>query len=843
MPEKFKLKIEEKIETLPEEAQERLREHAREGSIEDFFVEMKLYGLPLSTQVEIASHFFKDLQEGIHLIGWTKKRLWYFEELLKRTISNEEDPNVTSARNLLKNYLVCTKVFEDKEGKLPRFGQFRYAMEIFRGVTSNEEISQRINEHRTFGEQAPLTEKDQQAIADAIDQASSQVDEAFAQAEKPRKEIKKNWKDGVEQEERQKGTTWSSTYSPPKLYTFPHYTFQTGTLKGQNTALGRSSWEPLFLAFTDVANKKMEDAIEADQSLSDEERRERIKNRRIELFYEEFDFPVGIRVKKDGESEPVIYRLDFIDFNRWRAIEVKGPLKPEAKEKTRLFKKYYVDGDFSDLPDDKKILMISYVEETLEKLRTFCQERGFPVFPRFSSITVLGAHRWDWKLGGNFNKYTRVDEMPGVPPRTKSRLKKGFFKFVEEKIKKEELPDIRPEKYKSTDTLPETMDLLKNEAKKSGERYEVVKPYDLKPYLPRAFLKSLKWPTEKSEIRTFFNQAYSATIQYSLETLPIATQTRELVLTAETLKDELKTFLDLLDEAITDESLRNDMYLPEEDRFEIPLPPHFDVADFLSRLERFRKYLLDLSKNLGGDVAIEKEYRAENFTGYLKSLIEFTQRCFRKNLNILSIPSGYLANPSGFYLTDEHLVLTMFRRYTNYLLGKHSKVFLRRADYITAEVSKKVQKDFWSGHDVLEELFEAFQKETEIRDYEFKLFCTLLAEEANAEFKFPDIVENVLAAAFYLEEAGGRSLPDRLAQIVDASYSMFEKNKGVFKELASFSRRGTAAEEFQELVGLMENAILSAGISSDDNKEKFRGLMSLLPDFLDCLLRYFAKEN
>ena len=62
-------------------------------------------------------------------------------------------------------------------------------------------------------------------------------------------------------------------------------------------------------------------------------------------------------IKNNGMEKSVIYRLDFIDINRWRAIEVKGPLTPKGAEKIRLFKKYYVEGDFSDLPEDKRILM------------------------------------------------------------------------------------------------------------------------------------------------------------------------------------------------------------------------------------------------------------------------------------------------------------------------------------------------------------------------------------------------------------------------------------------------------------------------------------------------------
>ena len=211
--------------------------------------------------VRLASHYGRELEESILRIAWTKKRLMYATAILEHTLAGEKK-KVASAENLIKNYLIFNKIFQGKEGKLPRFGQFAYVMRsIFKGVKTNDDIYDCIAKHKTFGEGVVLDRKEVDSLSEEIEKISQEVEQSFKEATEKRKSLEGSMAEAKKEEEQEKGTVWAPAYSEPNEYHFPNYTFQTGTRKGLNHARGRSSWEPMFLAYADVVNKRMEDWI------------------------------------------------------------------------------------------------------------------------------------------------------------------------------------------------------------------------------------------------------------------------------------------------------------------------------------------------------------------------------------------------------------------------------------------------------------------------------------------------------------------------------------------------------------------------------------------------------
>lgn len=469
---------------IPPETERIAREYVKGNNPEGLVTYLRTTELSPTTQAELTMRFTKELSESIKLIAWTKERLLYTASILKYTLNSATNPNPTAVENLIQNYLIFCRIFETSEaGKMPRFGQFAYVMRsVFAGITTEEEIYERIYQHKTFGENRigsdEVGSKDQE-----IEAISAEIHKKFLEAQEKKKQSDMAVVEAYEEEVADKGSTWSPTFSRPKTYSLPNYTFQTGPLKGAHEATGRSSWEPMLLAYADVINKRTEDRISAKTEISEEEKQARIHEQRVELLYEKFEFPVDIKVKADGTIKPVIYILDFIDINRWRAIEVKGPLTPKGAEKIRLFQKYYVEGDFSDLPEEKKIIMMQYVQDKKQEVADWCKENNYPVFEHFSSLEVLGAYKWDHDLN-NFNRYKEAKNMKGLSKREQDQMQKGFFKLVEDRIASGRTPDIRPEGYMKTDKIQDLVQVNEAVARARELPYVVEKPVSTRPYNP-----------------------------------------------------------------------------------------------------------------------------------------------------------------------------------------------------------------------------------------------------------------------------------------------------------------------------------------------------------------------
>lgn len=658
---------------LIQREEERAKKSIEEGKIEGFFDILEENGLKVSSQVELAMHYTKELEESIRIIAWTKERLMYTTAILEYTL-NGENKNITSAENLIQNYLIFNRIFEEKEKKLPRFGQFAYVMRgIFNGITTKEEIYERISKHKTFGEGVTLNPLEIDSLMKKVEETSKEIRQKFIESQEKKKILDKALSDAGKEEEQEKGSTWTTSYSEPQDYFFPNYTFQTGSLKGFNHAPGRSSWEPMFLAYADAFNKKMEDRIASRTDLNEEEKNERIKKYRIELLYEPFDFPVDIKMNADGTEKPIVYRLDFIDINRWKAIEVKGPLTKKGADKIRLFKKYYVDGDFSELPEDKKMIMMSYVQNKYTDITRWCEKKGYPVFDHFSSLSVLGAYKWDYELN-NFNRYTGAKDMTGLSERTKERLQKGFIKLVEDRIKSGRTPDIRPEKYIESDKLKKIIKFNQVEAKSKNASYEVERTLSAKPYMPIAIVDSI------------INQAKggldSANLinKNVLDTLPIDQEKKNIILTT----DLIIMVFSALERAINIAFSENNngkqrfkliMEGKQRTRINNPVKKEF-FEKALEDLNLFRDYLL---KNDSMKVDNEK-FSPKNVTKLIKSFLEIFKKRFISDKNQFIIDKDYLDLSEK--LNSKIKLSPLLSYYENLLLGKYKQLYFKRNNEI-----------------------------------------------------------------------------------------------------------------------------------------------------------------
>lgn len=674
-----------KVEKLPKHVQETLERQSKEGKTEDFFDTLREYGISNSSQAELASHYLRELEESIKVIAWTKERLMYTTAILEHTLSGE-NKRVTSADNLIRNYLIFTKIFEGREGKLPRFGQFAYVMRgIFKGVTSRAEIYERIQNHKTFGEGITMREDEVAALSAEVEVISAGVTARILESNERRKQMELSMAEASEQEEQRKGTTWSVTYSEPRTYVLPHYTFQTGVRKGLNTAEGRSTWEPMFLAFADIANKGLEDNVMANDGLTNEQKREEIARRRIELLYEPFDFPVDIRTAGDGTQKLVVYRLDFIDINRWRGVEIKGPVTKKGAEKIRLFKKYYVDGDFSDLPEEKQIIMMRYVQDKKDELARWCMERGYPVFDHFSTLDVFGAHRWDHDLN-NFNRFEGVEELEGMPDSTKVKLQKGLYKFLEEKIEDRRMPDIRPEGYVMTDKLPEVIRFNKKEAKLKKIPYEVERPFSTQPFVPA--LIADQFMRDDAECKKAGRVGIPSLETLVLKTIPISDEKKRLIadisMTLRTIT-QISRYISPVIHELNEQDEQKILAGSLKRRVQFRQKYQVDYREMLAGLESLRSYLLKLSSD-DVDVGVE-QYRPSKLTKFIKLVCYEFDRVYLPTDNHFRIDKEFLSHWSD---VNPATIAEIINFYETFLLAPYDTLYYGRYLEVTDNINERI---------------------------------------------------------------------------------------------------------------------------------------------------------
>lgn len=765
--------------------------------------------------VRLASHYSRELEESILRIAWTKKRLTYTTAILEHTLAGE-NKKVSSAENLIKNYLIFYKIFQGNEGKLPRFGQFAYVMRsIFKGVSTNDDIYDCIANHKTFGEGIVLDRREVDALSEEIEKLSQEVEQKFKEAAEKRKLLEESMAEAKKDEEQNKGTVWTTSYSEPREYVFPNYIFQTGSRKGLSHAPGRSSWEPMFLAYADVMNKRMEDGIMSRTNMSEEEKRKRIARHRIELLYEPFDFPVDIKATSNGAERPVIYRLDFIDINRWRAVEVKGPLTPKGAEKIKLFQKYYVEGDFSDLPEDKRILMMSYVQDKKDEIARWCEERGYPVFDHFSSLSVLGAWKWDHAIN-NFNRYSRVKDMPGLTERQIEQLQKGFFKIVEERIKVGKTPDIRPEGYQRSDGISKLIKSNEKEAERKKIPYEINKPSSTKPYIPDAIAETLIQLKKRDILHRF-----PALIrQKVLETIPLS-QDKKTILSQMYTSSEIAYHVSQIMQKGINRLSRNELRMIMEGKLpHIIEPPYTSREDFeemISGLEFFRGYLLDLIKTRT-DVN-STIFDPANLTRYIKDLTSAYKEMlpaagYQLNIdkNVLEKTMKIRRNIDANGKTELPDVIQF---YEGFLLGEYKKLFDKRLVEIEGRLvnySIFGADDFAIVKDILKN-----NKNGGVGLSPSEMSASLIYMTFQEE-KIPGL----LAPAFGIANENFRKIEStpahffELAQIAEIEYKSIDKAANHF---SSHAKSVGTAKDYSEVLNKLNSSRNGITNLADDQRE------------------------
>ncbi|MCX6762670.1 MAG: hypothetical protein NT093_02715 [Candidatus Moranbacteria bacterium] len=765
--------------------------------------------------VRLASHYSRELEESILRIAWNKKRLMYATAILEHTLAGE-NKKVASVENLIKNYLIFNKIFQGKEGKLPRFGQFAYVMRnIFKGVATNDDIYDCIANHKTFGEGISLDRKEVDSLSEEIEKLSQEVEQNFAQAAEKRKILEGSMAEAEKEEEQEKGNVWTPAYSEPNEYFFPNYTFQTGTRKGLNHARGRSSWEPMFLAYADVVNKRMEDWILSRSDMSDGQKREQIKRHRIELLYEPFDFPVDIKATSNGAERPVIYRLDFIDINRWRAIEVKGPLTPKGAEKIKLFQKYYVEGDFSDLPEDKRILMMSYVQDKKDEIAQWCEERGYPVFDHFSSLSVLGAWKWDPAIN-NFNRYSRAKDMPGLTERQKEQLQKGFFKMVEDRIGAGKTPDIRPEGYQRSDGILKLVKTNKKEAEQKKIPYEINKPSSTKPYIPDAIAETLIQLKKRDILHRF-----PALIrQKVLETIPLS-QDKKTIISQMHTSSEIAYHISQIIQKDVKRLNRNELQMIMDGklphRIEPPYTSREDFEEMISGLEIFRGYLLELLKTRT-DVN-STIFDPANLTRYIKDLTSAFKEMlpaagYKLNIdrNVLEKTMRIRRNIDANGKTE---LPDIIQFYEGFLLGEYKKLFDKRLVEIEGRLANYSifgADDFAIVKDILKN-----NKNGGVGLSPSEMSASLIYMTFQEE-KIPGL----LAPAFGIANENFRKIEStpahffELAQIAEIEYKSIDKAANHF---SSHAKSVGTAKDYSEVLNKLNSSRNGITNLADDQRE------------------------
>lgn len=849
--EKFKLPVDEqegrpltrKKPSLSQHEEAKAREMIEEGNIEEFINILKENGMPASSQVELAMHYTRELQESIRLIAWNKKRLTYMTAILEHTLISE-NKKVTSSENLIQNYLIFNQIFQEGEQKLPRFGQFAYVMRgIFNGIETKDEIYERIANHKTFGEGITLNHAEIDALSKEIEKISTEIKQRFAVSQEKKRILDEQLKEAREDEEREKGTVWNASYSEPKEYFFPNYTFQTGLRKGLNHAPGRSSWEPMFLAYADVVNKNTADRIMSRTDISEEEKHKIIARQRIELLYEPFDFPIDIKESSGGTGRPVIYRLDFIDINRWRAIEVKGPLTPKGAEKIRLFKKYYVEGDFSDLPEEKKIIMMSYVEDKKSEIAKWCEERGYPVFDHFHSLHVLGAYKWDSDLN-NFNRYADANKMDGLSARAKEQLQKGFFKLVEDRIAKGRTPDIRPEKYIETNQLKSVIKINELTAKAKGLAYEIESPISTKPYILSAIADDIfeAYKNQKLTDRTYLSRFAERSV---LDTIPIISERRDVLVAIDLASRAFNNVQRDIQEAIKEKLSEDEFELVKKGK-KVCLINITDLIDknmfdaALDNLDFFRNYLLKLEKNK--TIISSDQFKPNKITKHIKNIIEINRNRFIKSGNRFMIDKDYIDRMEK--LNPEISLSSIAKFYKSYLLGDLEKLYKKRSYEINGAISDSLFKNPEIEAEI-EEKLETIRKGlpfVKISNEQQLAVAVLIAQKTIIQEKVP----RNLAAAFFAFHKITREFGFRLEGSKGLLYLIEEKFKNLEKAAKYFSihaRHRKSEAAYLEILSHLKPGTNETYPLIDYDQQSLREYLAVNEEALAAMAEVLLRES
>lgn len=726
---------------------------------EHFFAYLDTLDVPPSTQAELASYFMKDLEDSIRRISWNKERLEYTTQILAETLKSD-NKNVNSVDNLILNYLVFCDKFQKIENKLPRYGQFAYVMRsVFADVSTIEEVYSIINNRESFG--FSINPSDATAFSGEVTESRSAIKRRQKENLEKKKSLDKSLSGAIEEEKEEKGRVWNGVYSEPKEYKFPHYTFQTGDKKGKDVSMGRSSWEPMFEAYADVINKNTEDRISRNNSINEKDKPKMIKEQRIELLYEKFQFPVGIRTNKNGEQKPIVYILDFIDINRWKAIEIKGPLTPKAAEKIRLFQKYYIEGDFSGLPEDEQIIMMSYVQNKLDEIRDWCKEHGFPAFDHFSSLEVLGMYKWDYDLN-NFNRYEEARYMKDLSVKERQQLQKGFIKLIEDRIKSGKTPDIKPEHYVESDKLDKVViEENKRKADKEKAPYILQENVSTKPYIPNMMAKKLVELKLNNKLMDL-----SVIDQMIIDTLPIHQYEKEIFvyiqsylhdgwLISDTETKYVEEFSLLMEHIDTqkDHSKSEALNLVRRSK---PEDIFTNLKSLIFGLEKLETYLegLDRKKitvaNIDANSYLQPKIGRKLISGYIK-LMRSNMSTILKDINRNNLDN--ILNNNGNVLTELEncrvKVMDTVNFYLIFILGKYEDVFRNRKIEIHNLFSSLLQ----NSSDFLTKEISFIKRELDNKTYSKDKFIDKISNLSLLEESIPlgdiTILENVLAFYFH----------------------------------------------------------------------------------------------
>jgi hypothetical protein len=300
----------------------------------------------------------------------------------------------------------------------------RAALQMFRGITSGAEVYDRIAAHRSYGDWwKDLSAEDRATVADKRREALRQFWNHPELAQARREAAAAAMRAHAERLQKEGHEALSRRVDRADALSMRLRSIDKGNLGGETFQFEgvpermRSSWEALYARVCLASNKRR-------------------------YVYE----PMGFPMIDPATGRVEVYHPDFFElidrgpgtFNN-RVVEIKGELTKTGRRKIELFRRYYLEDDFSGLNEERAKLARALVHEA--KLSAWHQFRL-----RIGSETrfcVFGALPWSEK-DGNFVQSRYLfgarcgDSIPGLIPRLMKKYPNLCSKAQRDELKRRE---------------------------------------------------------------------------------------------------------------------------------------------------------------------------------------------------------------------------------------------------------------------------------------------------------------------------------------------------------------------------------------------------------------------
>lgn len=266
--------------------------------------------------------------------AWTGKIIFDLAHLVSNTLESQE--SLPSAKQLYRAFF--------RMGHRISPGQFNYGLGIFAKCENALEVHATLSTHQSHGVWwASLTPREKLQHTQARQEAQRRFWERLSPEERDAR------KDSAAQALRvalteARGHAEGAQYARANEISLALKAIERGLTPGGSIQFPnlaepmRSSWEALFARVVASCKDRF-------------------------YIYEPMGFP--LIDPRTGRVE--VYHPDFFDYkcrngeNIVRVIEIKGLLTPTGRRKIELFEKYYLHGDFSEVPESRRELLRNLV--------------------------------------------------------------------------------------------------------------------------------------------------------------------------------------------------------------------------------------------------------------------------------------------------------------------------------------------------------------------------------------------------------------------------------------------------------------------------------------------------